>query len=58
VLYLKTDLALLESGRGEHVGPSVPGNWINLTAAKIADLKKQIAELEQHVARLERRKKA
>jgi hypothetical protein len=56
VLYLKTDLAVLESGRGAHVDGVVPGKWINLTAEKIADLKKQIAELERHVKRLERRK--
>ena len=58
IQYLRTELMVLESGRSGHADLSVPGQWVNLTAHKIAELKKKIAGLERRVAGLQKRKNA
>jgi len=53
--YLRTELMVLESGQSGHAELSVPGQWVNLTARKIAELKKTIAKLEHRVEGMEKR---
>ncbi len=56
IQYLKTDLAVLQSGRNEDGDPFTAGKWVNFTGQKIAELKRKIAELERHVEGLEKGK--